>query len=153
MISGTLLFYFSKRIKYTPLLYATSFIALLIPFTLMISSNPAMLGAYFFIGGVMYTFYKIAIEGVLLEISDHKNRTIYIGMVGAGNILPAIFPIFGGWLIPNYGFNYFFLLFSIIILFSIYFIIMNKKYIKNRLTLHTRLKCFKTHNRQIFKRE
>lgn len=122
VISGTFLFYFSKRIKYTPLLYATSFIALLIPFTLLISSNPAMLGLYFFIGGVMYTFYKVAIEGVLLEISDHKNRTIYIGMVGAGNILPAIFPIFGGWLIPNYGFSYFFLLFSIIILFSIYFI-------------------------------
>ncbi len=122
VISGTLLFYFAKRLKYTPLLYATSIIALFIPLSLMIYSSSSLLGLYFFLGGVMYTFYKIAIEGVLLEISDHKNRTIYIGMVGAGNILPALFPIFGGWLIPHFGFNYFFLLFSIIILFSIYFI-------------------------------
>lgn len=122
VISGTLLFYFAKRVKYTPLLYATSIIALLIPLSLMIYSSTALLGLYFFLGGVMFTLYRIATEGVLLEISDHKNRTIYIGMVGAGNILPALFPIFGGWLIPTYGFNYFFLLFSIIILFSTYFI-------------------------------
>lgn len=122
VIAGTIMFYYSKKIKYTPLLYATSAIALIIPISLLIFSNPNLLGLYFFMGGIMYTFYKIAIEGVLLEISDHKNRTIYIGMVGAGNILPAVFPIFGGWLIPNYGFNYFFILFSIIILFSIYFI-------------------------------
>jgi MFS family permease len=122
VISGTLLFYYSKRIKYSTLLYATSFIALLIPITLLINSSPGILGLFFFLGGIMYTFYKIAIDGVLLEISDHKNRTIYIGLVGAGNILPAIFPIFSGWLIPNFGFNYFFLLFIVIILFSVYFI-------------------------------
>jgi MFS family permease len=122
VISGTLLFYYAKRIKYTFLLYATSALALVIPISLFFFSSLALLGFYFFIGGVMYTFYKVAIEGVLLEISDHNNRTIYIGMVGAGNILPAIFPIVGGWLIPNFGFPSFFILFSVIIALSIYFI-------------------------------
>jgi MFS family permease len=122
VISGTLLFYYSKRIKYTFLLYATSILALLIPVSLLFFTSLSLVSVYFFIGGVMFTFYKVAIEGVLLEISDHKNRTIYIGMVGAGNVLPSIFPIVGGWLIPQFGFPSFFILFSIIIVLSIYFI-------------------------------
>ena len=122
VITGTILFYYSKKVKYTPILYSITFIALLIPVSLIIFSNPNLLGIYFFMGGIMYTLYKISIEGILLEISDNQNRTVYIGMVGAGNILPAIFPIIGGWLIPTFGFNAFFIFFIIIILFSIFFI-------------------------------
>jgi len=122
VISGTLLFYYAKRIKYTFLLYATTLLALVIPTSLLFFSSLVLLGFYFLLGGVIYTFYKVAIEGVLLEISDHKNRTIYIGMVGAGNILPALFPIVGGWLITQFGFTSFFILFSIIMISSIYFI-------------------------------
>ena len=120
--TGSIIFYYSKKVKYTPILYSITFIALLIPVSLIIFSNPNLLGIYFFMGGIMYTLYKISIEGILLEISDNQNRTVYIGMVGAGNILPAIFPIIGGWLIPRFGFNAFFIFFIIIILFSILFI-------------------------------
>ena len=122
VVVGSVLFYYSKRVKYSTILYSTTVISLIIPILLLINKTSAYFGAYFFLGGVIYTLYKVSIEGILLEVSDHKNRTIDIGIVGAGSILPVLFPIFGGWLIPNYGFKVFFALFSIIILFSFVFI-------------------------------
>jgi MFS family permease len=122
VITGSILFYYSKRIKYTPILYTITAISLFIPLSLLIFTNPKLLGLYFFLGGVIFTLYKIAIEGIMLEVSDNENRTVYIGLIGAGSILPVIFPILSGWLIPKFGFNVFFLLFIFIILFSVIFI-------------------------------
>ena len=122
VIFGTLLFFYSSKVKYTSLLYMVTFLALLIPVSILLYSNQNLFGFYFFIGGAFYTLYKVAIEGVLLEISDNHHRTIYIGIVGIGNILPTLFPIIGGWIIPTYGFSYFFLLFIAIIIFSIFVI-------------------------------
>ena len=122
VITGSFMFYFSKKIKYTPILYTITAIALFIPLSLLLFPNPKILGMFFFLGGVIFSLYKIAIEGILLEVSDNQNRTVYIGIIGAGSILPVLFPIFGGWLIPRFGFNVFFLLFAFIILFSVIFI-------------------------------
>jgi MFS family permease len=76
----------------------------------------------FFIGGVIFATYSITMNGVLLEVSDTENRALYTGITGAGNILPAVFPLAGGWLITQFGFTSFFVLFVIIILLSLYFI-------------------------------
>jgi len=122
VIFGTLLFFYSKKVKYTILLYAIAILALFVPVTIWLFNSGALLGVYFFIGGVIYTLYKVAFEGVLLEVSDNQNRTVYIGIVGVGNVLPALFPIFGGWLIPRFGFSAFFLIFSLIILLSMFII-------------------------------
>jgi MFS family permease len=122
VITGSILFYYSKKIKYTPILYTITAISLFIPISLLIFANPMLLSLSFFLGGVIFTLYKIAIEGIMLEVSDHDNRTVYIGLIGAGSILPVLFPIFGGWLIPRFGFNVFFILFAFIILFSVIFI-------------------------------
>jgi MFS family permease len=61
-------------------------------------------------------------NGVLLEISANENRTLYTGIAGAGNILPALFPLIGGWIIKFYSFLPFFILFSLVILSSLFFI-------------------------------
>ena len=122
VITGSMMYYYAKKIKYTPILYTITTLSLLIPLSLLIFTNSMFLGMYFFLGGVIFTLYKISIEGILLEVSDHENRTVYIGVIGAGSVLPVLFPIFGGWLIPRFGFNIFFLLFAFIILFSVIFI-------------------------------
>ena len=75
-----------------------------------------------FIGGIIFTAYSIAINGVLLEVSGTENRTLYTGISGAGNILPALFPLLGGWIIQQFGFQPFFILFMVIILSSLFFI-------------------------------
>ena len=76
----------------------------------------------FILWGVAVSLYAITMNGVLLEISGNENRALYAGFAGAGNILPAIFPLVAGSLISWLGYNTFFLIFMVIIGSSIYFI-------------------------------
>lgn len=122
VIAGLLIYYFAKRIKYKKMLYAVAAMAFMVPIILMLAGSESLIVGYFFIGGLIYTFYKVAIEGILLEVSTNENRAIYAGIYGAGNILPILFPILGGWMISIYGFNTFFMVFLLIILSSFYFI-------------------------------
>jgi len=122
VIVGTLLYYFSSKVRYQKLLYITSFLAFLVPiYAFMVPT----LNIYFFafLGtGFAFTLHKVAIDGVLLEVSNSKNRALYTGLTGAGSILPSIFPLLGGWLIDQFGYLLFFGLFMLIILGSVYFI-------------------------------
>ena len=43
-------------------------------------------------------------------------------MLDAGGVLPVIFPFLGGWIITEFGFTKFFVLFMLIIFSSFYFI-------------------------------
>ena len=122
VLSGLLIYYLAKRVRYKLMLYAIASMALLVPIHLVSYGTQFVFAGYFFIGGVIYTFYKVAMEGILLEVSTNENRAIYAGLSGAGNIIPTIFPIAGGWLISVYGFTTFFIAFGSIILLSFYFI-------------------------------
>ncbi len=122
VIVGGLMFFFASRIRYNRLLYVIVAIALIIPITLILWPTDAFFGVYFFIGGAMIAVYRIAMEGVLLEVSDNKNRTIFIGLAGAGSIVPALFPILGGWMVHRVGYNLFFVTLIIVILSAIIFI-------------------------------
>ena len=75
-----------------------------------------------FLGGIIFAIYSITMNGVLLEVSGRSNRALYTGIAGAGNILPALFPLLGGWIIQNAGFRPFLFLFMFVILASFYFI-------------------------------
>ena len=122
VIVGTLLYYFSRKVRYQNLLYLTSFLAFLVPIYAFLV--PA-LNIYFFafLGtGFAFALHKVSIDGVLLEVSNSKNRALYTGLTGAGSILPSIFPLLGGWLIDQFGYPLFFGLFMLIILSSVYFI-------------------------------
>lgn len=122
VIAGLLVFYFSKKVKYKLMLYAIALMALFVPIHLLAFGGQQAFAMYFFIGGLIFTFYKVAMEGILLEVSSNENRAIYAGLSGAGYIVPALFPIVGGWLIHSYGFVTFFATFIAIILLSFYFI-------------------------------
>ena len=122
VLTGGLMFFFADRVRYSRLLYGLVLIALAIPVSLLLIPGSGLFGVYFFAGGVMIAAYKIAIEGVLLEISDNQQRTIYIGLAGAGSIIPAVFPIVGGWMVQHFGFNVFLGVFIVIILLAVIFI-------------------------------
>ncbi|MBS3772098.1 MAG: MFS transporter, partial [Bacteroidales bacterium] len=122
VITGIILFYFSRRIRYQSMLYFMACISLFMPvFVHLIPS-----GSWFFLlfipGGVIFALQQVVISGVLLEISSNHNRAFYAGLAGAGNLLPALFPIIGGWLIKIWGFPLFFSIFMTIIASSFYFI-------------------------------
>ncbi len=122
VLTGMLLFILSKKIRYRYLLYSTVLLTLCIPLCVMAFNGLSVFFGVFILGGIVYALYKISIDGILLEVSDNQNRALYTGIAGAGNILPALFPISAGWIIKAYGFNLFFIIFMAIVTSSILFI-------------------------------
>ncbi len=122
VLIGSVLFYYSKKIKYQYMLYVTSTLAILIPLFILMMPGSTLFPYIFFVGGILFTIYNISISGVLLEVTTNENRALYTGFSGAGSILPAIFPILGGWIISRFGFTPFFIIFIFIIFLSFYFI-------------------------------
>lgn len=122
VIAGIVMFYGSQRIKYQAMLYFVAALSLFMPLILFIIPASSLLFILFIAGGVIFALEQTVIHGVLLEISSNHNRAFYAGLAGAGNILPALFPIMGGWMIKVWGFSLFFGIFMMIIAGSFYFI-------------------------------
>ena len=122
VLTGLLLFLFSRRFKYRDLLYLNTVLALSAPLLMLLMPSISTLYVVFFLGGIVFASYSITMNGVLLEVTGNTNRALYTGISGAGNILPAIFPLLGGWIVQQFGFLPFLLLFMLVVLFSFYFI-------------------------------
>ena len=122
ILTGITLFLIAGKYKYRYLLYGGVFFSVAMPLLLLLPWEMPSMILIFVIGGIVFTAYSIAMNGVLLEISGTKNRALYTGIAGAGNILPALFPLAGGWMIKQYGFTLFFGLYIVIILVALYFI-------------------------------
>ena len=99
---GLLLFLFARKFRYRNLLYLNALIALLLPLLIMLVPGQPPFGLFFFIGGIIFATYTITMNGVLLEVSGTSNRALYTGIAGAGNVLPALFPLLGGWVISGF---------------------------------------------------
>ncbi|MFO8235255.1 MAG: MFS transporter [Bacteroidales bacterium] len=122
VIMGSLLYYYARKVRYQKLLYLTSFLSVLIPLYIYLLPGSNLFFLAFLGGGVVYTLHKVSIDGVLLEVSTNENRALYTGLSGAGSIMPAAFPLAGGWIVNQFGFPAFFSLFILFILISIYFV-------------------------------
>ena len=122
VVTGSIIFYYSKKVKYKYLLYITSTIAILIPLSILILPGATLFPYVFLAGGVVFSIQSISISGVLLEVTTNENRALYTGLTGAGSILPVIFSLLGGWIITEFGFILFFTLFIFIIFLSFFFI-------------------------------
>jgi len=76
----------------------------------------------FVLAGVFMATFRIAKSGILIEISNNENRATYTGISGAGSILPTIFPLVIGALIPLIGFTFSFILITLLIASSLFFV-------------------------------
>ena len=122
VITGSIIFYYSKKVKYQYLLYMTSILAFLIPLFILMWPGSTLFPHIFLPGGIVFTIHTISISGLLLEVTTHENRALFTGLSGAGSILPALFPLLGGWIVTEYGFTPFFILFILFISLSFFFI-------------------------------
>lgn len=120
--AGLVIFLMKKRIRYRNILNMNPFLAIIPPVLLIIFPDISTLFPFFLIGGIVYSLYSISMNGVLLEVSGNENRALYTGIAGAGNILPAVFPLLGGWMIKSVGFTWFFAVFIVVVLSSLYFV-------------------------------
>lgn len=112
----------ATKVKYNLLLYSNVFLSLLLVFMAFIIKDAASIKYIFIIGGIVYSLFSMSMNGLLLEISGNENRALYTGFAGAGNILPAIFPLAGGALINWLGYQTFFIIFMLIIAMAAFFI-------------------------------
>ncbi len=122
VLAGAVVYYFSKKIKYRQMLFVAATLALVSTIAILLKPMPQLLPYFFLLGGIIVTVYYISVSGILLEFTNNENRALYTGVSGAGNILPSIFPIAGGWIIAQFGFDIFFGLFILTMLLSFYFI-------------------------------
>lgn len=122
IVVSLFIFLTARRVKYRYLLYGNALLGLTLPILVLLAGGPSLMSLVFLIGGIVASIHAIAMNGVLLEISGNDNRTLYSGIAGAGNIVPALFPILGGWMINQFGFTPFFVLYGIILLMAIFFI-------------------------------
>ena len=122
ILTGSVLFYFSKRIKYNYMMHIASALGIIIPLLMLILPGAVLFPYIFLLGGMLFTIYTVSMNGILLEVTTNENRALYTGLSGAGGIVPVIFPFFGGWIITAFGFTQFFILFILIIFSSFYFI-------------------------------
>ena len=117
-----LILLFASRIKYKWLLYGNVLLSLCMTLSAIVIYDVIQIKYIFILGGIVYSIFLITMNGVLLEVSSTENRAIYTGFVGAGNIIPTVFPIAAGPLIDSVGFQNFFLFYIVIISVSVFFI-------------------------------
>lgn len=117
-----MVFLVSKKIKYNLLLYLNVLLSLTVLISMLFINNEYALRFIFVAGGITFSLYTITMNGLLLEVSGRENRAIYTGFAGAGNILPALFPLAGSWVINQFGFSVFFVLYMVIVASALYFI-------------------------------
>ncbi|MEA3500641.1 MAG: MFS transporter [Candidatus Marinimicrobia bacterium] len=123
LVTSLILYKISRKIDYKKLLYFSFAIGISIPiFSLIFSSNYFMYQLIFILAGVLLSSFKIAKNGILVEISNNENRATYTGISGAGSILPTIFPLITGILITILGYYFTFILVLLIIASSSIFI-------------------------------
>ena len=117
-----LILLFNKKLKYNLLLYINLFISISLVLMILFIPDLETLKWVFILGGATVSLYVITLNGVLLEISGNENRALYTGFVGAGSILPTLFPLISGGIINSFGYNTFFVVFMIIMSLSGFFI-------------------------------
>lgn len=112
----------ATKIKYNLLLYSNVLLSLFLVSLVFIIRDGTSIKYIFILGGIVFSLFTISMNGLLLEVSGKENRAVYAGFTGAGNILPAIFPLIGGAIINWLGYQAFFVLFMLIISMALFFI-------------------------------
>jgi len=122
LLISLLVFYGARRIKYNTLLYSNLGLSVMLILAILIVPDKITMRYIFLAGGMAYSLYTITMNGLLLEVSSNENRALYTGFAGAGNILPALFPLAGSWIITRFDFPAFLILSALYISLSAYFI-------------------------------
>jgi len=121
--AGLFLFKFSNKFTYKTLLKYNIFLSASLPIAaLMLSRIQFVYQFIFILSGIFITVYQVAINGLLLEISNKKNRITYTGISGTGSLTILLFPVLAGFLISNLGYLLVFIAVSIIILSGYIFV-------------------------------
>ncbi len=76
----------------------------------------------FLLSGVFVAAFRVAKNGILVEISTNENRAIFAGISGAGSILPTIFPLVAGVMISVLNYSITFIIITLLVAVSSIFV-------------------------------
>jgi len=120
LIISLLIFRFSHQKGYKNILTAALILGIILPpLAIFLSGYQFIYQFVFILSGAFFSLYKISVSGILVEISNNDNRAVYAGIAGAGNILPALFPLVAGTLIGFLGYWTVFIFVSLVLLTAI----------------------------------
>jgi MFS family permease len=123
LAAGLFLFKNAKRFQYKNLLKFSLVLAAFLPAISLVLTDLQYIYQFIFIfSGMFIAVYKVAVNGVLLEISNNENRAVYAGISGAGNIATTLFPLFAGVFISVLGYTLVYLSVTVIVLSSYFFV-------------------------------
>ena len=123
VIIGLIFYRLSRKFIYKHVLMTSIIMGGVIPIlALILFYQPSYFQYLFILTGIFFTTYKVSTDGILIEISEDNNRAFYTGIIGASNLSITFFPLFAGVLINWLGYGIVFILSSIIIFSSIFFI-------------------------------
>ncbi|KLO21532.1 MFS transporter [Marinitoga sp. 1197] len=110
---------------YKHVLFFCSVMGIVLPILSLFLSKttPYIYSMIFLISGFTLSARQMSFEGVLIEISTHENRALYVGISGALNIVTAILPLIIGTIIKYLGFNLVMPFVSVMIIISLYFLV------------------------------
>ena len=128
MLSGSLYLYFrSGKTRYQRILFFDVFLAIgILVLALILQSNAQWFSLIFILTGLYFSTYKVVVEGILVEISDNENRTLYTGIAGAGNLFPMLLPILVGFLLKYFSFTWIFIGLMLVVLAGLFPVIRLK---------------------------
>lgn len=128
MLSGSLYLYFrSGKTRYQHILFFDVFLAIgILVLALILQSNAQWFSLIFILTGLYFSTYKVVVEGILVEISDNENRTLYTGIAGAGNLIPMLLPILVGFLLKYFSFTWIFIGLMLVVLAGLFPVIRLK---------------------------
>lgn len=122
VIFSLIVYWFHKKINYKYMLIVSLVIGTAIPILAIIFvKNTLIYSAIFFLAGSLFAILSIARNGIVLEISNEKNRAEYAGIIGVGSLLTAVLPLFSGFLISTFDYTWVFIGISVIVSSSLYF--------------------------------
>ncbi len=122
VLPSLVLYFYHKKYSYKRVLKISVVLGgLLPPLSLLLAGNPLLYQYLFVLSGIYLALYKIAINGILIEISNDENRTFFAGIAGAGNILASLLPVFSGMFILWFGYTAVFLALALLISAGYYF--------------------------------
>ncbi len=122
VLPGLVLYFYHRKYSYKRVLKISVVLGgLLPPLSLFLVHYPGIYQYLFVVSGIFLTLYKVAINGILIEISTDENRTFFAGISGAGNILASLLPIFSGMFILWFGYTVVFIALALLILSGYYF--------------------------------
>ncbi len=117
-----------RNYDYFQVLMANIFISIIAPVIIILFARHIVIyKIVFFMVGVFNSFYRITFEGLLVEISNDKNRAAYASVLGSSNISTFFIPLISGGMIKTLGYNATFVISAVLLSFTIIFMIKLKE--------------------------